>query len=45
MKESFRNTDGGVILLNLVDCINTNVAYLSELDGKIGDGDHGINMG
>ena len=45
MKESFRNADGGVILLNLVDCINTNVAYLSELDGKIGDGDHGINMG
>lgn len=34
---------GGVVL-DLVDVINTNRQYLSEIDGAIGDGDHGINM-
>jgi len=36
-------TTGGLVL-ELVDVINTNRAYLSEIDGAIGDGDHGINM-
>ncbi len=29
---------------NLVKVIQENKAYLSEIDGAIGDGDHGINM-
>lgn len=42
--ESFRNAQGGRILHDLVTTIQQNAAYLSELDGAIGDGDHGINM-
>jgi len=34
---------GGVVR-ELVDAINANRAWLSEIDGAIGDGDHGINM-
>ena len=34
----------GPIVLDLVETINANRAYLSEIDGLIGDGDHGINM-
>lgn len=33
-----------VIVPNLIDTININREYLSEIDGEIGDGDHGINM-
>jgi dihydroxyacetone kinase-like protein len=29
---------------HLVQTIQENAAYLSELDGAIGDGDHGVNM-
>lgn len=42
--ESFRNEDGGVIVYGLIRVIQDNKAYLSEIDGAIGDGDHGINM-
>ena len=35
---------GEKILLGLIQTIHDNAAYLSEIDGKIGDGDHGINM-
>ncbi len=42
--QSFHNTSAGDIVLNLVDEIVKNRAYLSEIDGKIGDGDHGVNM-
>jgi len=31
-------------LLNLCDTIEEEKDYLSELDGAIGDGDHGVNM-
>jgi dihydroxyacetone kinase-like protein len=34
---------GGVVL-ELAAAINANRAWLSEIDGAIGDGDHGINM-
>jgi phosphoenolpyruvate---glycerone phosphotransferase subunit DhaL len=34
---------GGVVL-DLITVINVNRQYLSEVDGAIGDGDHGINM-
>lgn len=32
------------IVEELAEVIVANKAYLSEIDGKIGDGDHGINM-
>ncbi|WPB57328.1 dihydroxyacetone kinase subunit DhaL [Xylophilus sp. GOD-11R] len=34
----------GAVVLDLVEVINANRQYLSEIDGAIGDGDHGINM-
>lgn len=42
--ESFESIHGKKILLDLVEVIQNNAARLSELDGAIGDGDHGINM-
>ena len=42
--DQFRNAAGGVIVLDLIKVIQDNVTYLSEVDGAIGDGDHGINM-
>lgn len=36
--------DGHVFLLPLVKAIQENKQYLSDIDGLIGDGDHGINM-
>ncbi len=35
---------GGAIVRAIADVIVENRAYLSEVDGKIGDGDHGNNM-
>lgn len=40
----FRNADGGAVVDGLIRTIRENRDYLSEIDGKIGDGDHGINM-
>ena len=34
----------GDVVRDLIATINANRAYLSEIDGLIGDGDHGINM-
>ncbi|MHB8062415.1 MAG: dihydroxyacetone kinase subunit DhaL [Ruminiclostridium sp.] len=42
--ESFRNADGSIIVKNLIKIIQKNKDYLSEVDGAIGDGDHGVNM-
>lgn len=42
--ESFKNADGKQVVLNLIKTIQDNKDYLSEVDGLIGDGDHGINM-
>lgn len=42
--EKFKNSQGKAIVLHLVQTIDDNAAYLSEIDGAIGDGDHGINM-
>lgn len=42
--ESFASDRGGVVLRGLVKTIQDNAGYLSEIDGAIGDGDHGINM-
>ncbi len=44
MADVFKNREGRVIVERLIEVIHENRAYLSELDGKIGDGDHGINM-
>ncbi|WP_196591216.1 dihydroxyacetone kinase subunit DhaL [Pectinatus frisingensis] len=41
---TFDNKDGGAVLLAMVDTIQKNKAYLSDIDGLIGDGDHGVNM-
>ncbi len=41
---SFSLQDGSLIAERLVQTITSNKAYLSEVDGLIGDGDHGINM-
>ena len=41
---SFKNADAGVIVDQLIKTIQDKRDYLSEIDGKIGDGDHGINM-
>ncbi len=34
----------GALVRDLIDTINTHRQYLSEIDGLIGDGDHGVNM-
>lgn len=44
MKMTFKNIDGIRVTAALVNAIQKNKAYLSEIDGAIGDGDHGINM-
>lgn len=41
---SIANAGQGPIVEELAEVIVANKAYLSEIDGKIGDGDHGINM-
>ncbi len=41
---SFSSMDGRPVVLALIRVIQENAAYLSEIDGQIGDGDHGINM-
>lgn len=40
----FLNKDGRVVVDKLIEAIQTNKTYLSDIDGLIGDGDHGINM-
>lgn len=42
--QTFNNAGAGDIVLSMADRIVENRAYLSEIDGKIGDGDHGVNM-
>ncbi|WP_145010797.1 dihydroxyacetone kinase subunit DhaL [Pseudomonas oryzihabitans] len=44
MQQSFSGAEGTPIVNDLVDVIVANREYLSEVDGAIGDGDHGINM-
>ena len=42
--DGFYNKDGKAIVDNLIVVIKDNKGYLSDIDGLIGDGDHGINM-
>ena len=39
-----KNKNGRKIMLNIVKVIQVNKQYLGEIDGLIGDGDHGMNM-
>lgn len=41
---AIQNADQAAIIEELAAVIVANKAFLSEIDGKIGDGDHGINM-
>ncbi len=42
--DTFKNSDGALIVDRMIDIIQENKQYLSDIDGAIGDGDHGINM-
>lgn len=42
--EHFSQEAGALIIDKLILSIQTNKQYLSNIDGAIGDGDHGINM-
>lgn len=39
-----KNKDGRTILLAMVEAVHANKQYLGDIDGLIGDGDHGMNM-
>ena len=41
---TFKNENGKSVLSCMVRGIQENKAYLGEVDGLIGDGDHGMNM-
>ncbi|MBL3540433.1 dihydroxyacetone kinase subunit DhaL [Aminivibrio sp.] len=43
-RAAFSNREGACIIKDLIRVIRENKAYLSEIDGAIGDGDHGVNM-
>jgi len=40
----FKNSDGILIVHRMIQSIREQKQYLSDIDGAIGDGDHGINM-
>jgi len=40
----FLNSEGSVIIIEIINAIKLNKDYLTKIDGEIGDGDHGINM-
>lgn len=39
-----KNRNGRTILLTMVEAVHKNKQYLGDIDGLIGDGDHGMNM-
>lgn len=41
---TFTNNEARIIVSNMIKAIKNNKQYLSDIDGAIGDGDHGINM-
>ncbi|HIR75342.1 MAG TPA: dihydroxyacetone kinase subunit L [Candidatus Choladousia intestinipullorum] len=41
---NFKNEKGNPVLMKMVKAIQDNKDYLGEVDGLIGDGDHGMNM-
>ncbi|MEM9657428.1 MAG: DAK2 domain-containing protein, partial [Planctomycetota bacterium] len=44
MAKAYSPADGVAVLRSLVAVVQENKDYLSDIDGQIGDGDHGINM-
>ena len=40
----FLNSEGAIIIKNMIIVIQSNKALLGQIDGEIGDGDHGVNM-
>jgi dihydroxyacetone kinase-like protein len=44
MATSFSNAAGRQIVLDLVAAVQAHKQHLSDIDGLIGDGDHGVNM-
>ncbi len=42
--KTFSNKAGAIIIDKMILVIQQNKQYLSDIDGLIGDGDHGINM-
>lgn len=44
MGSYFSSSKGHIIIEKIIKVIQSNKNYLSEIDGAIGDGDHGINM-
>ncbi len=42
--QTFSASQGALIVNKLIKVIQENKQYLSDIDGLIGDGDHGINM-
>jgi dihydroxyacetone kinase-like protein len=42
--ESFSNQNGLSVIQKVISAVRDNAAMLSEIDGAVGDGDHGINM-
>ena len=38
------NAEGSIIIIEIIKAIKLNKDYLTQIDGEIGDGDHGINM-
>jgi dihydroxyacetone kinase-like protein len=42
--ESFENQEGFPVIQGVIAAIRDNASMLSEIDGAVGDGDHGINM-
>lgn len=42
--DTIANAQNAKIVLDIIEQIHANAAYLSEIDGATGDGDHGVNM-
>ena len=42
--KTFKNANGNPVLMKMVKAIHEKKDYLGEVDGLIGDGDHGMNM-
>jgi len=42
--QRFSNQQGKAVIDAIIKVIQDNTAFLSEIDGAIGDGDHGVNM-
>lgn len=42
--ENFTSRQGAGVVYAVIKVIQENTAYLSQIDGAIGDGDHGVNM-